>query len=139
MASSDRSNLGTVYFPFAAAIVAILFWDTPPLMVAALMPLTWGDGMAPVVGKAYGRNHYAIHTSTRSVEGSMGFFVGCLIFTWLALWAVGGSPDISLSAALVPALVITVATTLVEAVSIWGLDNLTITAVAILILQLWPF
>ncbi|WP_420642045.1 diacylglycerol/polyprenol kinase family protein [Candidatus Leptofilum sp.] len=139
MASSDRSNLGTVYFPFAAAIVAIIFWETPPLMVAALMPLTWGDGMAPVIGKAYGRRLYVVHTSTRSVEGSMGFFVGCLLFTWLALWGMSGSPDISPAAALLPALVITLTTTLVEAVSIWGLDNLTITAVAILILQLWPF
>jgi dolichol kinase len=69
----------------------------------------------------------------------MGFFVGCLLFTWLALWAVGGSPEISLAAALLPALIITFATTLVEAVSIWGLDNLTITAVAILILQAWQF
>lgn len=139
MASSDRSNLGTVYFPLAAAIVAILFWEQPPLMVAALMPLTWGDGMAPVVGKAYGRNRYAVHTSTRTLEGSLGFFVGSFIFTWLALWVMPGSPDISATAALLLALVITVATTLVEAVSIWGLDNLTITAVAILILQLWSF
>jgi dolichol kinase len=69
----------------------------------------------------------------------MGFFVGCLLFTWLALWVVAGSPEISPAAALLPALVITIATTLVEAVSIWGLDNLTITAVAILILQVWPF
>ncbi len=139
MASSDRSNLGTVYFPFAAAIVAVVFWEQPPLMVAALMPLTWGDGMAPVVGKAYGRRLYMVHTSTRSVEGSMGFFVGCLLFTWLALWVVAGTPVVSPNAALVPALVITITTTLVEAVSIWGLDNLTITAVAILILQFWPF
>jgi dolichol kinase len=130
MASSDRSNLGTVYFPLAAAIVALVFWEQPPLMVAALMPLTWGDGMAPVVGKAYGRRLYMVHTSTRSVEGSMGFFAGCLIFTWLALWVVGGTPDISPNAALIPALIITISTTLVEAVSIWGLDNLTITAVA---------
>jgi phytol kinase len=139
MASSDRSNLGTVYFPFAAAIVSILFWEQPPLMVAALMPLTWGDGMAPVVGKAYGRRHYAVHTSTRSVEGSLGFFVACLLFTWLALWGMAGLPAISPQAALLPALAVTAATTLVEAVSIWGLDNLTITAVAILILQAWPF
>ena len=139
MASSDRSNLGTVYFPFAAAIVAVIFWEQPPLMVAALMPLTWGDGMAPVVGKAYGRRLYMVHTSTRSVEGSMGFFVSCFLFTWLALWVVGGSPAISPEAALIPALIITIVTTLVEAVSIWGLDNLTITAVAILILQSWPF
>lgn len=139
MSSSDRSNLGTVYFPFAAAIVAYLFWDQPPLMVAALMPLTWGDGLAPAVGKAYGRRPYTVRNHQRTVEGSIGFFVAGFIFTWLALWVIGGSPAINPAAALLPALVVTLVTTLVEAVSIWGLDNLTITAVATLILAFWPF
>ena len=139
MASGDHSNLGTVYFPLAAGVVAYLFWDTPPLMVAALMPLTWGDGLAPVVGRAYGRNTYTIHTSTRTLEGSLGFFIFSLLFMWLALWVVPGSPDISALSAVLPALIITLLTTVVEAVSIWGLDNLTITAVAITILRWWPF
>ncbi|MCA9932972.1 MAG: hypothetical protein H6662_17475 [Ardenticatenaceae bacterium] len=139
MASSDRSNLGTVYFPIAAAAVAYIFWDTPPLMVAALMPLTWGDGLAPVVGQMYGRRQYKVRSSTRTLEGSLGFFVAGLIFTWLALWLMGGTPDISPGTAFFPALVIMLVTTLVEAVSIWGIDNLTITAAAILILQFWPF
>ena len=78
MASSDPSNLGTVYFPIAAAVVAFLFWDRPPLMVAALMPLTWGDGMAPVIGRLYGRRQYRVHTSIRTIEGSLAFFVAGL-------------------------------------------------------------
>lgn len=139
MASSDESNLGTVYFPIAAGVVAWLFWETPPLMVAALMPLTWGDGLAPVVGRTYGRNAYFVYNHKRTLEGSAGFFVAGFLFTWLALWLVPGMPMITPVAALAPALVITTATTLTEAVSIWGLDNLTITAVAILILKLWPF
>lgn len=139
MQSSHKSNLGTVYFPLAAAVVAIIFWDEPPLMVAALMPLTWGDGLAPVIGAAYGRRFYKIHTSTRTIEGSVGFFVAGLIFTWLALWVMPGSPEISPLAALPPALLIMLVTTLIEAVSIYGLDNLTVTAAAILILNFWPF
>ncbi len=139
MKSSSRSNLGTVYFPLAAAVVALVFWEQPPLMVAALMPLTWGDGIAPVVGAAWGKRLYRIHTSTRSLEGSAGFFVAGFVFTWLALWVMPGLPDISPAAALLPALVIMAVTTVIEAVSIWGLDNLTITAAAILILSVWPF
>ncbi len=139
MQSSNRSNLGTVYFPLAAAVVALIFWDRPPLLVAALMPLTWGDGLAPVVGAAYGRRVYHIHTSIRTLEGSAGFFVAGFIFTWLALWVMPGFPDITPLGALLPALAIMSVTTLIEAVSIWGLDNLTVTAAAILILQLWPF
>jgi phytol kinase len=140
MASGDRSNLGTVYFPLAAAIVALIFWDRPPLLVAALMPLTWGDGMAPVIGRAYGRNHtYTIFGSTRSLQGSAAFFVIGGFFTWLALWTVNGSPDITPVQALLPALVTITVATLAEAVSVWGLDNLTVTAVAVLILLNWPF
>jgi phytol kinase len=143
MASSNRSNLGTVYFPLAAAVVAVVFWEQPPLMVAALMPLTWGDGLAPVVGRSFGRRSYSVtvsgHTAVRTLEGSIGFFVACFLFTWLALWAMPGPPEITPPAALLPALVITISTTLIEAVSLWGVDNLTITAVAIIILSLWPF
>jgi phytol kinase len=139
MKSSSRSNLGTVYFPLAAAVVALVFWDQPPLLVAALMPLTWGDGLAPVIGAAYGRRFYRIHTSTRTLEGSAGFFVAGFIFTWLALWVMPGTPEITPIAALLPSLVIMLVTTLIEAVSIWGLDNLTVTAAAILILNFWPF
>ena len=139
MQSSSRSNLGTVYFPLAAAVVALVFWDRPPLMVAALMPLTWGDGLAPVIGAAYGKRIYRIHTSTRTLEGSAGFFVAGFVFTWLALWVMPGLPDITPAAALLPALTIMAVTTLIEAVSIWGLDNLTVTAAAILILNVWAF
>jgi phytol kinase len=139
MASSDRSNLGTVYFPLAAAVTALFFWERPPLMVAALMPLTWGDGLAPVVGRAYGRHVYTVHTSRRTLEGSTGFFIAAFLFTWLALWVVDGPPAVTPISALWPALVITASATVVEALSIWGLDNLTITAVTILILGLWPF
>lgn len=139
MQSKHRNNLGTVYFPIAAAVVALMFWDRPPLMVAALMPLTWGDGMAPVIGAAYGRRFYRVHTSTRTVEGSLGFFVAGFIFTWLALWVMPGAPEITPVGAILPALAIMVVTTAIEAVSIWGLDNLAVTAAAIVILSLWPF
>ena len=139
MASGDRANLGTVYFPLAAGVVAYLFWSQPPLMVAALMPLTWGDGLAPVVGRAYGRHPYTVLNSRRTVEGSVGFFIFSFLFTWLALWLVSGPPAIAPLTAVWPALVISFITAIMEAISIWGLDNLTVTAVAIILLKLWPF
>jgi phytol kinase len=139
MASANRSNLGTVYFPLAAAVVAIILWETPPLMVAALMPLTWGDGLASVIGGTYGRNKYVIFGHTRSLQGSATFFVMGSVFTWLALWVIPGPPDITPLQAILPTAAILIATTITEAVSPWGLDNLTITAAAILILSLWPF
>jgi len=139
MASSDKSNKGTIYFPLAAAAGVLVFWEQPALMVASLMPLTWGDGLAPVVGKAYGRRAYFVASHMRTVEGSAGFFVFGMLFTWLALWVMPGLPDITPAGAILPALIVMAVTTLIEAVSIWGLDNLAVTGAAIVILSLWPF
>lgn len=139
MSSSDRSNLGTVYFPLAAAAVAIIFWDQPPLMVAALMPLTWGDGLAPVIGRAFGHNTYVVFGHERSLQGSGAFFVFGGFFTWMALWIVPGPPSISPIEALLPAMAIIATTTIIEGISPWGLDNLTVTATAIAVLLVWPF
>lgn len=139
MASSDRSNLGTVYFPLAAGVVAYIFWDSPPLLVAALMPLTWGDGLAPVIGRKYGVHKYSVHGHRRTLEGSATFFIAGGLFTWLALWLEAGTPDITPAAAVFPALVVITMATLTEAVTIWGLDNLTVTAVSVLVLSIWTF
>jgi len=139
MASADRSNLGTVYFPLVAGAVAFLLWDRRPLMVAALMPLTWGDGLAPVVGRAYGRRSYRVYGHVRTLEGSAAFFAAAFLFTWLAIWAVPGSPDVTKAGAILPALSVSVVTTFVEAISIWGVDNITITAAATLLLSAWRF
>ena len=139
MASNNPQNLGAVFFPLAAAAVVYVFWDTPPIMVAALMPLTLGDGLAPVVGNLYGKHQYRVGNVTRTVEGSIGFFVATFSGVWLALWVIPGVPEISPVGALWPAIVVALAASLVEAVSIWGLDNLTVTAVAMIILSVWPF
>jgi len=139
MTSADESNLGTVYFPLAAAVVVLLLWDRPPLMVAALMPLAWGDGLAPVFGRAFGKHPYTVWGHTRTREGSLAFFVATLLVTWLALWVIPGEPALTMAGAFLPAFTVSFFTTLVEAVSIWGLDNVTVTAVAWLILSFWPF
>jgi dolichol kinase len=138
MASKDdESNLGTVYFPLAAAAVVLIFWNHPPVMVAALMPLTWGDGMAEVIGRKFGRNKYTIWGHTRSLEGSLAFIGFGAFFSWLALVIIPGAPNLTPLEAIIPALVMVTAAAIVEAISIGGLDNLTVTGTAILVFGVW--
>jgi dolichol kinase len=124
MTSSDRSNLGTVYFPISFVIMIWLFWDRPALLVASLMPLTWGDALAAVLGKRFGRRHYTVLGATRSLEGSLVMFCASSLATGLALALLGTEEPLGI------ALVTALGTTLAEAVSPWGLDNLTIPAAA---------
>jgi len=135
MMSSDRSNLGTVYFPLSFAAILILFWGTPAapttnarLIVAALMPLTWGDALAALVGERFGRRRYALLGYTRSLEGSTTMLVASALATWLAL---GASP-VTAMLAIVTALGATIA----ESISPWGIDNLTVPATSAIILAL---
>ncbi len=128
MTSSDRSNLGTVYFPLSFVVIICLFWDRPALLVASLMPMTWGDALAAVIGRRYGRRRYTVLGSTRSLEGSL-VMLGCsLLASWLALSLLGQDSPLGL------ALAMAVGATLAESISPWGLDNLTVPAVSALLL-----
>jgi len=133
MMSSDKSNLGTVYFPFVAGVCAVLFWDRPGIMIAAMMPLTWGDGLAPVAGRKLGWGAYKVGGHTRTLAGSGAFLLAAWIATWVALMFGVGSPAVN--SPLVISLIIAGVTAVVEGITIWGLDNLTITGVAIALLM----
>jgi len=128
MTSSDRSNLGTVYFPLSFVVIICLFWDRPALLVASLMPMTWGDALAAVIGRRYGRRRYTVLGSTRSLEGSL-VMLGCsFLASWLALSLLGQDSPLGL------ALATAAGATLAESISPWGLDNLTVPAVSALLL-----
>ncbi|MBN1317491.1 MAG: hypothetical protein JXA42_18560 [Anaerolineales bacterium] len=129
MTSSDRSNLGTVYFPISFCVIIWLFWDKPALLVSSLMPLTWGDSFAAVIGKRFGRRTYTVLNSTRSLEGSLIMFLFSAISSGLVLSIMGVENWLGIS------LAVAAGATLMEAVSPFGADNLTIPAVSALLLS----
>lgn len=136
MMSSNRSNLGTVYFPLSFTAILLLFWGNPAmpatrphLIVAALMPMTWGDALAAVLGGRIGRRHYTILGSTRSLEGSAVMFAASALAIFVAL---GMISPLGIAVAIVTAL----GATVVEAISPWGIDNLTVPAISALVLAL---
>ena len=137
MEREDRSNLGTIYFPIAFGAVVYCFWSQPVLMVASMMPLTWGDAMSAIFGQRYGHYHYTFKGRTRSLEGSVAMLFWSWTTTSLALFIMPyllGKPLINWMLALIYGGVVALVCTLVEAFSPWGIDNLTVPAAAGLIL-----
>ncbi|MCS7056158.1 MAG: hypothetical protein NZM18_08335 [Thermoflexales bacterium] len=135
METSDKSNLGTVYFPIAFAVIILLFFDvSKPFMVAALMPMTWGDAFAAIIGKRYGRRHYALvdGRSRRSVEGSAAMFA----FSFLSVAVTLLVFDAAFGTAIVCGLVMALLATIAEAASPSGLDNLLVPASSALVYPL---
>ncbi len=131
METGEKGNLGTVYFPLSFAALIWVFWGRPHLIVAGLMPMTWGDALAAVVGRRIGRRRYTFLGSTRSLEGSMTMFLASWVATSIALLLLGTGNPI---AALLVSAVTAFGAAIVEAISPWGIDNLTIPTISALIL-----
>jgi dolichol kinase len=135
METGEKGRLGTIYFPIAFTIIAALLWDEQALMVASLMPMTWGDALAAVIGRRIGRREFSVLGSKRSLEGSLTFLLVTLVATALPLALIPGTPFPGWDA-LPVALGAALAATVAEAVSPWGIDNLTVPAVSTLALVL---
>lgn len=135
METGEKGQLGTIYFPISFAILVWLLWDRPHLLVASLMPMTWGDALAAVVGRRIGQRRYTIAGSTRSLEGSAVMFLVSWAATLPPLLLLVPTP-MNLVAVAGIAAVTSLGATIVEAISPWGIDNLTVPAVSALILVL---
>jgi phytol kinase len=133
METGEKGNLGTIYFPLSFAALIWLLWGRPHLIVASLMPMTWGDALAAVVGRRIGRRRYTVLGSTRSVEGSTTMALAGWVATLIPLVLIGQA---GLPAAMGVAAATALAATLIEAVSPWGIDNLTVPAVSAAVLVL---
>jgi len=124
-----KENLGTIYFPLSFAILLLVLWapETRWAIAAGILPMAWGDALASEVGRGGGRHRYRVGGQTRSLEGSAAMFAGS--FAGIAVAAVVGSylPGGFVAPGIGPAVVALAAlATVVEAVSVRGLDNLTV-------------
>jgi phytol kinase len=133
MEVSEKGNLGTVYFPISFALIIYFLWARRHLVVASLMPLTWGDALAAILGRRYGQYKYSVKGFTRSLEGSLTMFLFSWLTTFLALLF---SPSLGWQWSLLYSLIVAVIATVVEAVSIWHIDNLTVPFFSALFLYL---
>lgn len=132
METGEKNQLGTVYFPISFCILIPLLWSHPAWLVGSLMPMTWGDAFAAILGKHFGRHPFVVFGQRRSLEGSLAMFLFSLVATFSALVVFGVPVMPGLATAFVTAL----AATAVEAISPWGIDNLTVPMISALALVL---
>lgn len=132
------SSLGTVYFAISITILFALLWrtggalDRVPIAAAAVMAMTWGDGMASIIGQKYGKHIYTTFEHKRSREGSIAMAVTTFVVILLVLALLPGSA-LSPNSVALPfwgVLLLTVigtgVATAAEAFSPAGTDNLSV-------------
>lgn len=122
--SVGRPSLGTFFYAVSIGVLMGLFW--PPSLqeyaAVGILIMTWGDGLAALVGQNYGRHPYKIGAIQKSWEGSLAMLVVsfgvCLLVLGLSqgfsFWGLG------------QAIIVALAATALEAFSKFGIDNLTV-------------
>jgi phytol kinase len=123
---------GPVQYGVIFVVLTLAFWRESPVGIAALMILCGGDGLADLVGRRYGRAKLPFNPRKSWVGSGAMLIAGFLFaFVYVALFQWAGALDLNLAAAVVPLLLISLAATVIEAVSGPDLDNVTITVTAL--------
>jgi len=119
----ERRSLGTFFYAASIGILIAWFWsDYPQYAVLGVMVMTWGDGLAALVGQNFGRHPYHLWGISKSWEGSIAMAVVSYVISSLVL---DGTQETLAQAVLIPVSVAIFAA-MVEAFSKFGIDNLTV-------------
>ena len=122
--SVGRQSFGTFFYSVSIGVLIAWFWNIqqPQYAVLGILVMAWGDGLAALIGKRFGKNKYEVFGGQKSWEGSATMAVVTLTVSLLILFSVGSN---FWQAALVSSIV-AVATTALETFSLLGIDNLTV-------------
>jgi phytol kinase len=134
--SGDRREIlrGPLYYGIIFVLITLIFWTDSPIGIAALMLLCGGDGLAEILGRQYGKKNLP-WSASKTYIGSLGMLVGgwTVSFLVMAYFVATGTFSGPVSAFLVPITIIALAGTVIESFPLKDIDNITITAGAILV------
>jgi phytol kinase len=134
--NEKAGGLGTVYYAISLTIIAPLAMVLGKIWVAAaaIILMAWADGLADPIGRRYGAHKYRIAGSTKSIEGSLGFFLVGIVVVTATLTFFGAFTSLPTGVNIsIFSLAIAAFGTLIEAVSPAGTDNLTVPIVSFLL------
>lgn len=122
--SVGRQSLGTFFYAVSFGILVACFWylQQPHYAVIGIMVMTWGDGLAALIGQRFGKHKYQVFGSQKSWEGSLTMAVVSYTIALLILLSVEGN----VWQAWVVSLAIALVATGLETISFLGIDNLTV-------------
>lgn len=117
--STSGHGLGLVYYAISWTVLAFFFFDQPWIIAVGIAAMSYGDGLASLIGQRYGEHKYNLLGDVKSIEGSLAMFL-VLIFSLTGVLLYYGQPINALNVVMV-----SLVATLLEGVTPKGLDNLT--------------
>ncbi len=134
--TGDRGEIlrGPLFYGIVFVVMTLVYWNTSPIGMTALMLMCGGDGLADILGR--GLKSPALPWSRRkTVAGSAGMFIGGWILAVfvLGVFVAAGVFAAPFSKYLLPISLIALAGTLVESLPLADVDNITVTLAAVVL------
>ncbi len=119
-----RRSWGTCFYAISIGVLVAWFWplQMPSLAALGILVMTWGDGLAGLIGKRFGKHCYRVMGMTKSWEGTATMGIVSFVVSLAMLWPGCDRPLVAIAIALAVALF----ATLLESFSKLGIDNLTV-------------
>jgi phytol kinase len=134
--TGDRREIlrGPLFYGVIFVILTIVYWRDSPIGVVALMQMCGGDGLADILGKRLASAKLP-WSPQKTVSGTIGMFVGAWIFSTgiVAVFVTQGIFLAPLSFYLFPITIIAVAGAAVESLPFADIDNITVSAVSVIL------
>ena len=113
----ERKSYGTIFYCLSLFILIWLFWDKDPYaLITGFFIMTFGDGLAGLVGKSFNSKSWIFFKHKKSLFGTMTMFLTSLI----VVCSIGYSQQNSLNFNYIT---IAFFATLLEQFSVLGVDN----------------
>ncbi len=137
--SVGRKSLGTFFYAISIGLLVACFWhiSQPQYAAIGILIMTWGDGLAAIIGQNFGKHPYQFLGSKKSWEGTLTMALVSYLVSSLILFSIFGN---IWSIYLVSLIVAIVAASL-ELISWFGMDNFTVpvgsAAISFLLTNIW--
>ncbi|MBN1328228.1 MAG: hypothetical protein JXA54_02030 [Candidatus Heimdallarchaeota archaeon] len=81
---------GTLIYALIMTLVCGFIWREQPWGLITIMTIAWGDGIAPIAGKFFGKHKYkSIGGVEKSLEGSLAMFIFSVGFSFFICYIFG--------------------------------------------------
>lgn len=91
--SVGRKSFGTFFYAVSIGVLVAWFWPLQQFQYAAIgiLVMTWGDGLAGLIGQQFGQHPYEIWGMKKSWEGSLAMALTSYAVSSLILLSVQGN------------------------------------------------
>jgi len=113
----DRKSYGTIFYCLSLFILIWLFWNKDPYaLIAGFFIMTFGDGLAGLIGKTFNSKSWTIFKQKKSFFGTLTMFLASFIVVCSIGYIQYNSFNLNY-------FVIAFLATTLEQISILGIDN----------------